>query len=333
MKLSTVAVDVGYGNTKSAFPQGGKVVTSMFPSLAPPASRSNLTGYGGGFFKARDVITIQVEGSHYEVGPDVAISAAYGNTGRTLSEDFATTPEYAALLGGALHYTGASEIDQLVLGLPVHTTQKYATFLRDRFTGTLDFGNGEIRVHSVAGLPQPLGSLVTFMRQSGQDFDGNNAHLVIDVGYFTTDWVVARGFTMDDTRSGGVPGGSSRIYQEIADLIAAQEGEPVSGIERIDKALRDATSLLFYEKEINLQPLLEQARAVCQGTVKEMQTRVGRSEDIRSIILSGGGSSLYAPAIRAAFPRTPMKILDSPCFANVRGFYDIGSSRQQRAAT
>ncbi|KAF7961879.1 plasmid segregation protein ParM [Cupriavidus sp. UYMU48A] len=332
MRMSTVAVDVGYGNTKYAFSRGAELAMQMFPSLAPTATRANVTGYGGGFFKARDVITVQVDGAYYEIGPDVSLSSAYGNTGRTLSEDFATTAEYAALLGGALRYTGATEIDQLVLGLPVHTTQKYAQYLRDRFTGTLNFGNGEILVRSVAGLPQPLGSLVTFMRQHGQDYDGRNAHLVIDVGYFTTDWVVARGFTMDDTRSGGVPGGSSRIYQQIAEIIAEQEGEPVAGIERIDQALRNATSLLFYEKEINLQPLLEQARAVCHAAVKEMQTRVGRSEDIRSIILSGGGSALYAPAIRAAFPRTPMKVLESPCFANVRGFFDIGSSRSQRAA-
>ncbi len=331
MRMSTVAVDVGYGNTKYAFSQGGKLMTQMFPSLAPPAVRANVTGYGGGFFKARDVINVQVDGASYEVGPEVSISSAYGQTGRTLSEDFATTAEYAALLGGALQYTGATEIDQLVLGLPVHTAQKYAQHLRDRFTGTLNFGHGDIRVRSVAGLPQPLGSLVTFMRQCGQDYDGRNAHLVIDVGYFTTDWVLARGFTMDDTRSGGVPGGSSRIYQQIADLIGEQEGEPVAGIERIDQALRDATTLLFFQKEINLQPLLEQARAVCHAAVKEVQTRVGRSEDIRSIVLSGGGSALYAHAIRAAFPRTPMKVLDSPCFANVRGFYDIGSSRRQRA--
>lgn len=327
MKVTTVAVDVGYGNTKFAFPMGSEVKMNMFPSLAPQAAARTLASHGNGFFKARDVITVTVGGVDYEVGPGVSISSAYGHTGRTLSEDFVTKAEYAALLGGALRYAQVTEVDQLILGLPVHTTQKYANFLRDRFTGALDFGDGAITVRSVITLPQPLGALVTFMRQENTKFDTSNAYLVIDVGYFTTDWVVAHGFVMDDNRSGGVPGGSSKIYQQIASLIEVDEGEPVTGIERIDKALRDSKAMLFFDKEIELAPYLEKARSVCQLAVKEIQTRVGRTEDIRAIILAGGGSALYAPAIRAAFPRSPIHVLPSPCFANVGGFYNIGSSR------
>lgn len=330
MKVSTFAVDVGYGNTKSAFPMGSEIKRNMYPSLAPQAAPRALASHGAGFFKARDVITVAVDGVDYEVGPGVSLSSAYGQTGRTLSEDFVTKAEYAALLGGALRYAQVTEVDQLVLGLPVHTTQKYAAFLRDRFTGSLDFGNGSITVRSVVSLPQPLGALVTFMRQQSAKFDADNAYLVIDVGYFTTDWVVAQGFSMDDNRSGGVPGGSSKIYQQIASLIEQDEGEPVTGIERIDKCLRDNKPMLFYDKEIQLAPYLEQARSVCQLAVKEIQTRVGRTEDIRAIILAGGGSALYAPAIRAAFPRSPIHALSSPCFANVDGFFDIGSARSMK---
>lgn len=211
MKAATVAVDVGYGNTKFAFPMGSETKLNMFPSLAPQAAPRALANHGNGFFKARDVITIAIDGVEYEVGPGVSLSSAYGQTGRTLSEDFVTKDEYAALLGGALRLAQVSEVGQLILGLPVHTTQKYASYLRDRFTGTLDFGGEPVEIGSVICLPQPLGALVTFMRQQNTKFDADNAHLVIDVGYFTTDWVVAQGFTMDDNRSGGVPGGSSKI--------------------------------------------------------------------------------------------------------------------------
>ncbi|MCK4118374.1 PRTRC system protein D [Ralstonia nicotianae] len=330
MKAPTVATDVGYGNTKAAFPKGSEVATIMFPSLAPLAAATTLAVRGTNFHQSRDVTTVTVGEAEYEVGPGVSLSSAYGHTGRTLSEDFVTKDEYAALLGGALHYANVTEIDQLVLGLPVHTTQKYSAFLRERFTGELDFGKRAIKVRSVACLPQPLGSLVTFMRQQGGKFDSDNAYLVIDFGYFTTDWVVARGFAMDDLRSGGVPGGAARVYLQIADLIAGDEGEPVSGIERIDKALRDNKPMLFYDKEIVLAPYLHRARSVCHAAVKEIQSKVGRTEDIRSIVLTGGGSLLYAPTIRAAFPRTPIHSVTSPCLANVRGFFDIGATWQSR---
>ena len=68
--------------------------------------------------------------------------------------------------------------------------------------------------------------------------------------------------------------------------------------------------------------------AVTHQSIKEVQTRVGRTEDIRAIILTGGGASLYAPTIRAAFPRNIIHVMDAPCFANVRGFYTIGAARQ-----
>ncbi|WP_020423685.1 PRTRC system protein D [Cupriavidus sp. WS] len=328
MKVATVAVDVGYGNTKSAFPLGSDVATSMFPSLAPLSATSSLTPHGGSVLRARNVVKVEVDGATYEVGPEVQLTAAYGNTGRALSEDFVTTANYAALLAGSLNYAKASQIERLVLGLPVHNTQKYAAFLKERFTGTHDFGWGTIQIGSVLPLPQPLGTLVTFIQQSGKKYDPDNAYLVIDVGYFTTDWVVARGYAMDDTRSGGFPCGAARVYQQVASLISAEKGESMDSIERIDKAIRDAKPLLFYGEDLDIRDYLAEAMAVTQQPVKEVQTRVGRSEDIRAIILTGGGAALYAPTIRAAFPRNTIHVMDAPCFANVRGFYTIGAARQ-----
>ncbi len=330
MKATVFATDVGYGNTKSAFARGAEIGLQMFPSLAPPATNSTLSQHGGGYLKARDVITVTVDGSRYEVGPDITLTTAYGDTGRTLSEDFVTTPNYTALLAGSLQYAGVTEVDRLVLGLPVHTTPKYSDYLRDRYTGELEFGDMRIVVRNVMPLPQPLGALVSFSQYGGDQFDPRNSHLIVDVGYFTTDWVVARGFTMDDSRSGGVPGGAAKIYQQMAALIGKAEGEAVSGIERIDECLRENLPMLFYGKDLDLRPYFEEARSLCHATVKEMQSRVGRAEDIRSIVLTGGGAAIYAPFIKAAFPRTTVHMMESPCYANVRGFYLIGSAHQAR---
>jgi plasmid segregation protein ParM len=331
MKTSVFAVDVGYGNTKYAYrAASGTVATGMFPSLAPLAASRTLSGYGEGVLAARKVLTVAVDEIEYEVGPDVALTAAYGNTGRALADDFVLTENYAALLAGAMHFAGVTHIERLVLGLPVHNMQKYSSALKERFAGELDFGHARIQVDKVVVIPQPLGSLVLASSNRQSEFGKDSAHLVVDVGYFTTDWVYANGFAMDDTRSGGMPGGASQIYQRIASLISRDQGEQVEDLELIDKALRERKPFFFYGTDIALEPYLEKAQPIITGVVKEMQNNVGRLPNVRSVILSGGGAALYAGAIRRAFPRVMIEVIDSPCLANARGFLAIGEANLAR---
>jgi len=324
------AIDVGYGNTKSAFRNGSEIATQMFPSLAPLAVKNAISGFGHGLLDARKITCIDVEGTSYEVGPGVALSSAYGNAGRTLSEDYCTTANYAALLGGALHFANVDTVERLVLGLPVHTYNKYAADLSKRFTGKMNFGDTEVTIKNVMVMPQPLGALIYFSRYHREQFDQVNSHLVVDVGYFTTDWVVAKGLTMDDRRSGGAPGGASQIYQRIAQLISNEKGEPADDIERIDQCLRENLPLLFCGDDIPLAPYLAQSQAVISATVKEMQNKVGRTNDLRSIVLTGGGAALYLPVMQQAFQRVRIDLVEAPCFANVNGFFAAGEATLRR---
>jgi plasmid segregation protein ParM len=327
MKTSVFAVDVGYGNTKYAHrAASGSIATGMFPSLAPLTASRALSGYGDGVLVARKVVTVTLDQIEYEVGPDVSLTAAYGNTGRALSNDFVLSDNYAALLAGAVHFAGVTHVERLVLGLPVHNMKKYSAALRDRFTGLFDFGAGRVTIDKVVVIPQPLGSLVAASANRQNEFGRDSAHLVVDVGYFTTDWVYANGFTMDDKRSNGIPGGASQIYQRIASLISRDQDEQVDDIERIDKALRERKPFFFYGNDIDLDPYLENSQPMIAGVVKEMQNNVGQLTNVRSIILSGGGGALYAPAIRKAFPRVALEVIDTPCMANAKGFLVVGEA-------
>ncbi|WP_028218930.1 PRTRC system protein D [Paraburkholderia oxyphila] len=336
MKTSVFAIDVGYGNTKYAYRSAsGTVATGMFPSLAPLATTHSLSGDGKGVLASRNVVSIMIDQNEYEVGPDVSLSTAYGTTGSALADDYVMTDNYAALLFGAVHFAGVTHIERLVLGLPVHNMKKYSTVLKERFAGKHDFGLGRVVIDKVMVIPQPLGSLVFASSTRGASFNRDDAHLVVDVGYFTTDWVYANGFTMDDTRSGGMPGGASQIYQRIARLISLEQDDNVTEIELIDKALRERRPFLLYGKDIDLSPYLERADPVVANVVQQMQNSVGHLRNVRSIILSGGGAALYASAIRRAFPRIVIEVIDSPCIANARGFLLVGEAglaRDRRAA-
>ncbi|MGP8486089.1 PRTRC system protein D [Paraburkholderia fungorum] len=335
MKTSVFAIDVGYGNTKYAHRAGsGTIATGMFPSLAPLAASYAVSGHGVDVLGTSKVLKVVIDEIEYQVGPDVPLTAAYGKTGRTLSNDFVTTKSYAALLFGAIHLAGMTHIERLLLGLPVHTMSKYAGELRERFTGTFDYGLGRVTIDKVVVIPQPLGSLVAASANRQREFGRDNAHLVIDVGFFTTDWVYANGFTMDDKRSSGMPGGASQVYQRMAELIGKDQEEKVEDIELIDKALREQRPFFFYGHDINLDPYLEKSQPVIAGVVEDIKNNVGPLNNVRSIVLSGGGAALYAPAIRKAFPRVALEIIEAPCAANAKGFLIVGEAglTRERAA-
>lgn len=93
----------------------------------------------------------------------------------------------------------------------------HVAHLRSAFAGNNSYGDVEFDVGSVIVLPQPLGALVNFSRY--HEFDKEDPHLIIDVGYFTTDWVVATGLTIDEERSGGHHSGASHYYEAIAAVI------------------------------------------------------------------------------------------------------------------
>ncbi|WP_129561388.1 PRTRC system protein D [Paraburkholderia dokdonensis] len=327
MKTSVLAIDVGYGNTKYAYrAANGTVVTDMFPSLAPLAPTRVLSSDAESMLPAREVATITIDRIEYEVGPDVPITAAYGRTGRALADDYVLTDNYAALLFGAIHFSGVTDIERLVLGLPIHNLKKYSAALRERFTGEFDFGHRQVTVDTVVVVPQVLGSLVLATGPRNSRFGHEDTHLVVDVGYFTTDWLYATGLMIDDHRTGGMVGGASQIYQCIAKLISRDEGEEVDDIALIDKALREKSPFFFKGKNIDLAPYVELAAPVVASVAMDIQNRIGPLPYVRSIILSGGGAALYATAIHRAFPRVVVEMIDPACLANARGFLIIGEA-------
>ncbi|SOE91581.1 plasmid segregation actin-type ATPase ParM [Caballeronia arationis] len=325
---TVLAVDVGYGNTKVAVRNGSEVSTFMFPSLTPDYQAKTMTKQSNGVLKAVRTVGIEVNGKQYEVGPEVPLTSRNGDPGRTLVGNYCTTDSYEALLGGAFHFANVSSVDRLVLGLPVQTFQQHAEALRSKFSGTLQFGDEEVRVGNLMVLPQPLGALVHFSQHP--DFTPSQRNMIIDVGYYTTDWVVAKGLTMEERRSGGHQSGASHFFQKMAELIGAATNESALAIEEIDEAVRAGTPYYVFNEEINLGHYAAQAQSVPEAAVNAIGNSVGSTNDIRCIFLTGGGAALYEPAIRAFFPRNRIEVVKNACFSNVRGFFAAGEATLMR---
>ena len=140
MAMIVRAVDVGSGNTKYVTSvDGEQMKCAHFRSAAYPTDKSEMGDALGG---KRKTIGIPIGGLIYEVGPEVHL-AADGFHARQMHDGYCETPEYLALLRGALSYMKMDKIDLLILGLPVATFKTKRTVLERSMTGAHELTKGK----------------------------------------------------------------------------------------------------------------------------------------------------------------------------------------------
>lgn len=195
MTLTVRAVDVGSGNTKFISAAAGVDVRCLsFPSIAYP-SIDGRPGWAVG--DRRRTILTPVGSLFYEVGPDVALAADTFRA-RQLHDDYTLSPEYMALLRGALAMMKLSQIDLLVVGLPVALFAGRKAALEAAMTGHHNIGNDKVvNVSRALAVAQPQGALVHYASVHGKLTEiGNERSLIIDPGSRTFDWLVAQGMRL-----------------------------------------------------------------------------------------------------------------------------------------
>ena len=192
METIVRAVDVGFGNTKYVGACAGTDIRcGSFPSVAYPSAR-DLSAVPAA--ERRKTVAVPIDGLFYEVGPEVNLAA---DTFRAtqMHDAYTETPEYAALLRGALNLMKVGTIDLLVVGLPVAALTAKKAALEKAMTGKHEVGNGRIvTVRKALAIAQPQGALVYYasLHQKLNLIESEQS-LVIDPGARTFDWLVTRG--------------------------------------------------------------------------------------------------------------------------------------------
>ena len=341
------AIDVGYGNTKyvSQYEKGHDVLCSIFPSIAPNASMG--PDLSAGVFQRRNTVVVDVNGVKYEVGKDARIAqdASYS---RNLDPAFSMTDSYLALVRGALFYMGKSNIDMLVVGLPVNTVDLYHKELAARLIGDhpipavvrdadqLFVPNGEykmVNVSTVKVVPQPIGALFDFaIRNNLFSRMRTQMNLIIDPGYYTLDWVVAHGVKVSGARSGAHPGGMSSVLAAMAESIGQKLGVQINDVSAIDEALRTGVKPRFFGKEYDMTEEIRLGKEKARQFVNVLANKVGnKGVDIDNIIIAGGGAEFFKDVIQEKFPQHQLVVTNDPVFSNVRGFQLAGVQWAQKA--
>ena len=326
------AIDVGYGNTKySSLIGAGDIQCGVFPSLAPQASTG--PDLASGLMQKRNTVVVDVQGVKYEVGKDARL-AQDATHGRVLDPDYSMTNTHMALIKGALYYMGQPHIDLLVLGLPVNAIQKYEKKLAERVIGEHTIPSrhkdGEqqqsvVTISNCRVIAQPIGAFFDYSLRAGlYERMRTQTNLLIDIGYYTLDWIVAEGVKTIGARSDAHNGGMSAVLRTMADAIGAELGEQITDLSLLEDAIRTGANPYFYGKEFDITEHKKLGKAKAEQFVSVLVNKVGSSMDISNIILAGGGAEFFKDVLADKFPKHDIITTRDPVFANVRGFQRAG---------
>lgn len=323
-----VAVDVGFGFTKCSFrkdPDEDPTVQS-FPSVVALATDIQLDG---GVLGKRNTERVKIGGTTYEVGPDVRLAVA--GQRKVVHSDYVQTPDYQALIAGALWQAGHSSVDLLVVGLPVSQIPAQQDRLKLALTGfTVRIGESFIQVNEVLVLAQPVGGLIDIASNAQQyKILREAANLIIDPGYLTTDWVVAKGLQPVMARCGTHDGGMHAVLRQIAAEISTHTRRRYDDLDAIEDGLVTG-SFRLDGQPFDLSEALASVRPVQDAAVHALKNSVGVGTDLDNIVVVGGAAPFWLDAIKQQFPRHDIKIASDPMFANARGYLLAGEHLLKR---
>lgn len=323
-------LDVGFGGTKlvKSYTPGGDIHCMLFPSLAPLSTNLDLSG--GGVIARRDTVAVPVDGNTYEVGPDVEL-ALNTHASRIMHQNFLETSEYLALFRGALSYMKTDWIDLLVVGLPVSLLSTKAGYLKQRLEGVHPVADGQtVTVNKVLVLAQPLGGSIYYSLTHGLYSQFRETkNLVIDPGFFTVDWILAKGIQPIPLRSGSFAGGMHSVLRRLAQVVSDEYQVNFDDYGALDRALRSGKLRLF-GNDVAVEKYVPQARPVVEEAVNAIVNSAGDGRDIDSVVLVGGGAPFFRTAMEHRFPSHRVWLAPDPVFSNVRGFQLAGEELMRR---
>lgn len=319
------ALDLGWGYTKYSVKNSetGELEFKSFPSLAPRHTGLDLSMSVLG---KRDTVVVSVDGTSYEVGPDSS-DLDTNDSSRNLNDQYIYTEQYKAVYYGALHYMKESQIDLLVVGLPL-SNMHLAPKLKELMEGVHKINDATtVEVKQALVLPQPLGGLYfcLSLKDSRPEFEflAEEVNLIIDPGFLTLDFLVSNGEKIVENRSSAYNGGVSKVLRAVAESISNKFGIKYENLSAIDKGLRRRKIKINGKDEL-LEDHIKYTKPILESSVNYMRNIVGDGSDIDNIIILGGGSSVYKKTIESYYPNHTIYFVEDAQLANVKGFQRAG---------
>ncbi len=344
------AIEIGFGTSSviTGVNNDGKPEVLTFKSVAATYDKKE-NDLAGGLIQ-RDTVTVYVDEECYEVGPDAHLLSDR-SSGRVLNNGYIESRQFKALFAGCLHYINEDEIDLLVLGLPVNNYHRKKD-LEQICTGTHQLShNKTVCVKKVWVIAQPIGGLLYFADQLGQNgyesLKDENI-LCVDPGYSTLDWLYTHGLKVNSKRSDAVDKGMSAILEGVSQRL--RKSFPNLGtisLDIIDKAFwgehqgtikisgrrypfpicsgRDCDGNKV-KTEFDLTSCI---RDIVRSGITDIRNSAGDGADIDRMIIMGGPYEVYIKELQQAYPHHKIEIVQHPLKAICLGMYLGGLQYQQ----
>lgn len=323
-----IAIDIGYGYTKGIGPDG---LRFSFPSVIGTSEEIHF---------ATDLIhgeaeqAIRYSGQDFFYGGQALLQSRMQSAifDRSRIHDQTYKMLFVAALVEMHKLTSDSERVKVVTGLPVEFFGDRAEVIKS-FEGVYRVNTGralKLTVESVFVAPQPFGSLFRELLDGQGKIANDDVEKgrvgIIDVGTYTTDFVVSDELRYVQRLSGSIRIGwnevVSRVQQSLGDLHRL-ELMP----HEVDRALR-AGEVRVRGEPVALDKLVKPAVADIQtAIIARARDLWGEAANLDMVLVSGGGGPHLYDAIHDVYPHA--RLLDDAFWANAEGFYRFG----QRSAT
>lgn len=335
--IPAAAIDLGFHTTKFAFSKlsgtTGPFPCGQFPSLAP----SLFIPLESLPTAVPDGVAIALDKNSYFVGNHATVMLSAAGLNRSANADYSTTPEYRAILLGALWHIardarkgdGNLRIEHLTLGLPMATVRTHRQQLIQLAQGehnlpsiTKDGKPFKLYVSHVHVLSQPQGALLHCVEAVDGAVQDENV-VVADLGGGTFDWYLSEAMVPNIARSGSYNRGMLNAATEACKIISPQSVSDVGFLGRIDAALRlGQTEVKITGRMVPMGAAVAAAHKVVDEALGQMVISVGSINTLDRVLLAGGGAPLLKARLAKVLPGLSgvATMGREPVYANVRGF-------------
>ena len=328
---NVIGLDVGHSAVKSVYETlTGEKKELLFPSLTIPAI--HLSDDAEVKRALKDTVT--VNGIDYFVGETAEVqgSRALGD----VSENWLDSPGYKALVAAALkkiEISSGTKPSMIVAGLPTSLYKAQRDQLRSIMSEVAG-NNVTIKI-----IPQALGAFqYHFLDEEGRQQPNRSITKeswgIIEVGYFSTDFMVMRGVN-GETRwiqngSGicsGVHVAANRLAQILTNEIRVNGKQPTISVRDAEKAL--ITGKIKFFGNIDVADQVRKSLMTLLDEIDRASTRYLETEasSLDGILLAGGGASLIHNAIKDRWPH--VFFANNPRYAVAEGFFRYGKALQR----